>query len=158
MFRVLFWIAVIVLAVGAWLLWGLFRRALFSRRVERARKDFARHRAALEEQFLAAAGATGKPRGLRWKSAELRDGLILARDRANGELVGLVGATISFEAIEGGDMEEVEAVSNLRAATAIFSWIHGEWTTAGRAVFNLEPPEVLARYGDSLDHVHTDFA
>ena len=59
--------------------------------------------------------------------------------------------TISFEAIEGGGMEEVEAVGNLRAATAVFTWKNGQWTTQGRAVFNLEPREVLERYRDSLD-------
>ena len=78
------------------------------------------------------------------------DGLTLARDRANGELVGLVGATISFEAVEGGGMEEVEAVGNLRAATAVLTWKHGQWTTQGRAVFNLEPREVLDRYRENL--------
>lgn len=77
----------------------------------------------------------------------------MARDRANGELVGLVGVTISFEAIEGGGMEEVEAVGNLRAATAVFNWSGREWTTQGRAVFNLEPREVLERYRDSLDAI-----
>jgi hypothetical protein len=102
---------------------------------------------------LAAASATGKPRGLAWKQCDLQDGLLLARDRATGELLALVGATISFEAIEGGGMEEVEAVSNLRAATAIFSWNGREWTTQGRAVFNLEPREVLERYGKSLEPV-----
>jgi hypothetical protein len=78
---------------------------------------------------------------------------VLARDRANGELIGLVGATISFEAIAGGGMEEVEAVGNLRAATAIFTWTGHEWTTPGKAVFNLEPGEVLERYRDSLDAI-----
>jgi len=99
------------------------------------------------ERFLAAASATGKPRGLAWKQCDLQDGLLLARDRATGELLALVGATISFAAIEGGGMEDVEAVGNLRAATAIFSWTGREWTTQGRAVFNLEPREVLERSG-----------
>ena len=47
--------------------------------------------------------------------------MLLARDRANGELVGLAGVTIGFEAVDGGGMEEVEAVGNLRAATAILT-------------------------------------
>jgi hypothetical protein len=61
--------------------------------------------------------------------------------------------TIGFEAIEGGGMEDVEAVGNLRAATAIFTWAGADWTTAGRAVFNLEPREVLERYRENLDPV-----
>lgn len=65
--------------------------------------------------------------------------------------MGLVGVTIAFEAIVGGGMEEVEAVGNLRAATAVFTWNGREWTTVGRAVFNLEPAEVLERYSTNLD-------
>ena len=78
---------------------------------------------------------------------------MLARDRANGELIGLVPVTISFEAVAGGGMEDVEAVGNLRAATAILTWTGHDWTTAGRAVFNLEPREVLDRYRDSLEPI-----
>jgi len=74
----------------------------------------------------------------------------MGRDRANGEIVGLVGVTISFEAIEGGGMEDVEAVGNLRAATAVFIHNGREWTTQGKAIFNLEPREVLERYPESL--------
>jgi hypothetical protein len=61
--------------------------------------------------------------------------------------------TIRFEAIPGGGMEEVEAVGNLRAATAVFNWDGRRWSTQGRAVFNLEPREVLERYRDSLDPI-----
>src|SRR5207244_4369946 len=106
-----------------------------------------------QQQFLAAASATGKPRGLAWKQCELQDGLLLARDRATGDLVALVAVTISFEAIEGGGMEEVEAVGNLRAATAVFNWNGRQWTNQGRAIFNLEPREVVERYGESLDPI-----
>jgi hypothetical protein len=79
--------------------------------------------------------------------------MLMARDRANGELVALVGVTIGFEAIEGGGMEDVEAVGNLRAATAVFTWNGSDWTTGGRAVFNLEPREVVERYRENLDPV-----
>jgi hypothetical protein len=151
--RFLFWTCVILFAAAAWLAWGAWRRYRFSRDVERALDHFRRNRINCEKDFFTAAAATGKPRGLAWKKCELQDGLVLARDRANGELIGLVAATISFEAIEGGDMEEVEAVGNLRAATAIFTWTGHEWTTPGRAVFNLEPHEVLDRYRNSLDPI-----
>ena len=153
MFSYLLWFLAIVLLVVAWLLWALARPGLFARRVGRALRDFARDRQRLEHDFIAAAAATGKPRGLSWKECGFQPGVVLARDRANGEFVGLVGVTISFEAIEGGGMEDVEAVGNLRAATAVFNWNGREWTTQGRAVFNLEPPEVLERYRDSLDPI-----
>jgi hypothetical protein len=74
----------------------------------------------------------------------------LGRDRANGEIVGLVGVTIGFAAIEGGGMEDVEAVGNLRAATAVFTHNGRQWATQGKVIFNLEPREVLERYGESL--------
>jgi hypothetical protein len=90
---------------------------------------------------------------LAWKSCAFQDDVALARDRANGELVALVGVTIGFEAIEGGGMEDVEAVGNLRAATAVFTHDGREWTTGGRAVFNLEPREVLERYRSNLDSI-----
>lgn len=118
--------------------------------VERAAADFARDRLKLQEDFRAAANVTGKPRGLLWKSCEFQDAIRLARDKANGQLLGFVAATIAFEAIEGGGMEDVEAVGNLRAATAILSWNGFEWTTVGKTAFNLEPQEVLERYRDSL--------
>lgn len=121
---------------------------------QRAGADFARYAPKLQEDFRAAANVSGKPRGLRWKSCEFQGPLHLARDRANGELIGLVGATISFEAIEGGGMEEVEAVGNLRAVTAIFTWSGFDWTTSGKAVFNLEPLEVLQQYASSLSPVN----
>ena len=50
-------------------------------------------------------------------------------------------------------MEDVEAVGNLRAATAVFTHNGREWTTHGRTIFNLEPHEVLERHRDSLDSV-----
>ena len=153
MFSYILWFLALVLLVVAWLLWALARPALFRRRVQRAVKQFVKKRNALEHEFFQAAAATGKPRGLAWKECGFQPGMVLARDRANGDFVALVGVTIRFEAIEGGGMEEVEAVGNLRAATAVFNWNGSEWTTAGRAVFNLEPPEVLERYRDSLDRI-----
>jgi hypothetical protein len=152
-FSYLLWFLAFVFIAVAWLLWALARPGLFARRVGRALRDFTRDRQRLEHDFIAAAAATGKPRGLSWKECGFQPDVVLARDRANGEFVGLVGVTISFEAIEGGGMEDVEAVGNLRAATAVFNWNGREWTTRGRAVFNLEPREVLERYRDSLDPV-----
>ena len=153
MVRFLFWFLLFALFVAACLLWVLLRPTLFARRIQRALRNFIRDREALEKRFCDTAAASGKPRGLAWKKCDFQDGILLARDRANGELVGLVGVTIGFEAIEGGGMEDVEAVGNLRAATAVFTWNGREWNTNGRAVFNLEPREVLERYRDSLDAI-----
>jgi hypothetical protein len=149
----LFWFLVFVFLIAGWVVWATMRPRLFARRVRRVRDEFVRDREALESQFFKVASASGKPRGLAWKQCAFQDGMLLARDRANGEFVGLVGVTIGFEAIEGGGMEEVEAVGNLRAATAVFTHDGREWTTLGRAVFNLEPRETLERYRANLDAV-----
>lgn len=147
----LFWFTVFLLIASGWLLFSLLRRTMFSRRVERVLRDYLRDRDEIQLAFLRAASATGKPRGLAWKKCDFQDGLTLARDRATGEFIGLVAARISFEAIEGGGMEDVEAVGSVRAATAVLVWKNGAWTTEGRAVFNLDPPAVLSHYKESLD-------
>ena len=121
---------------------------LFGREVqlERARELFQLQRERLEAQFHQAAADTGKPRGLRWKDCAFEKELELARDRHNGQIVALVPVTIQFEAIEGSDMEGLPAVGNLRNATAVFFFQRGQWQTAGKAVFNMNPNETLERF------------
>lgn len=136
--------------VVAQLLWRRWRAAQQRAKRQLAMLEFADLRESLQSEFLTAAAATGKPRGLHWKQCDLADGELFATDRANGDLYALVGATISFEAIPGGEMEDVEAVGNLRCATAIFVHRGGQWTTDGRVAFNLEPEQALDRYEESL--------
>lgn len=139
----------LVLGALAVVVWAGLRFG-WRRRMDWALEDFRASRAELEQLFFQTAAASGKPRGLRWKECRFDDQVKFARDRATGELVALVGVTISFEAIEGGGMEDVEAVGNLRCATAVFTHDGSHWTTTGRAIFNLEPHEVLERYGENL--------
>ncbi len=134
-------------------LWRRWRTAQQQSKRQLATLEFADLREKLQMEFLQAAAATGKPRGLSWKQCDLDEGQLFATDRVNGELFALVGATISFEAIPGGDMEEVEAVGNLRYATAIFVHRDGQWTTDGRVVFNLEPMQALERFAQSLQPI-----
>jgi len=148
--KVLFFIVLVFVAVTMWRTWRRGKRRMDE---ERAAAEFARTRIKLQEDFRAAADISGKPRGLRWKSCDFQDAILLARDKANGELIGLAAVTIAFEAIAGGAMEDVEAVGNLRAGTAILTWKGHEWTTAGRAVFNLEPRQVLEQYSQNLTPV-----
>ena len=119
----------------------------------RARKRFRQQRERLEARFFDLAAASGKPRGLRWTDIDFEDEVCFARDRDRGHLLALVAATISFEAIEGGGMEEVEAVGNLRAATALFQLEGRWWNTQGRVLFNLEPAEALARLDGVMERV-----
>jgi hypothetical protein len=140
-------VALAILTIAVWKRW---RRARALSRKRRAVGEFDVGRPGLEGEFLAAAAATGKPRGLRWTGCRLDGTPTFAVDRTIGELFALVGATVSFEAIEGGDMEDVAAVSNLRAATAVFVHRDGRWTTDGRVVFNLDPPATVNHYRESL--------
>lgn len=102
---------------------------------------------------MSMASSTGKPRGLRWLDCEFDNAVSYARNRRTGQISAFVATTISFEAIEGGPMEDVEAVGNLRAATAVFHYDGREWTTNGRVVFNLNPVEAIAYYQDHLELV-----
>ncbi|MFO0865488.1 MAG: hypothetical protein U0744_12710 [Gemmataceae bacterium] len=151
------WIFVAVVgAVG--LAWALGRGAkTFGRemRQERARELFKLQRERLEARFLQAASATGKPRGLRWKDCQWENEVEFVRDRETDEVAALVGVTIQFEAIEGGDMEGVAAVSNLRHASAVFAFQHDHWITAGKALFNMFPAEAVEKLDSQYERLAT---
>jgi hypothetical protein len=141
-------LAIVAVAAAVALL-GRRRIAIKDEQRRSAIPLFAAQCGELSARFLKAASATGKPRGLRWKAVELNGAPLFATD-PSGVLYALAGATISFEAVEGGAMEDVEAVGNLRSATAVFVHRNGEWTTDGRVIFNLEPAEAIARFDGVL--------
>jgi hypothetical protein len=118
-----------------------------------ARRLFTGERNELQARFFAIASHSGKPRGLRWKGCEWSDAVEFARDRQNGQLLALAGVTISFEAIEGSDMEGLAAVGNLRNASAVFFFDGNRWTTAGRTVFNLNPDEAIQHFGEQYERI-----
>lgn len=121
---------------------------------ERARELFRLQREFLEAKFMDAAAATGKPKGLTWVDCAFESQVQLVRESKSHELLGLVPVTIKFEAVEGGPMEGVEAVGNLRYATAVFSFQKGQWITQGRALFNMHPHEALEHFGGALQKVN----
>ena len=107
-------VTIAVAATSGFVWWARRRHA---RSLSHARESFRLRREWLEAEFVTRATASGKPRGLRWVDCDFDDDVAFARDRRTGRYRALVGVTIRFEAIEGGDMEEVEAVGNLKAAT-----------------------------------------
>ena len=133
--------------------WRRSRAAQLKALRELACLEFCDTRPQLEGIFLTAAAATGKPRGLKWEKCQLGEDQVFAVDRVTGELFALAGATISFSAIAGGDMEEVEAVGNLRYATDVFVYRQGSWQSDGQAAFNLEPAQAVERYEESLSRL-----
>ena len=119
-----------------------------------AQREFRLQREQLEAKFCRLAGESGKPRGLRWTDCDFQNEVTYARDRSSGALSAFVGVTISFEAVEGGNMEDVEAVSNKRAGTAVFHFDGTRWITQGRAIFNLNPTEAIQYYQSNLEKLH----
>lgn len=136
--------------VAAAVLWRKVRARLLRAEYQRYRSAFHLQRERLEAKFFELAGNSGKPRGLRWTDCAFDDDVTYARHRHTGELCAFVAVTIAFEAVEGGGMEEVEAVGNLRSATAVFRLDRGRWQTDGRAIFNLNPAEAIVYYQDNL--------
>jgi len=120
---------------------------------ERARELFRLQHERLEAKFLDAAAATGKPRGLTWVDCEFEPNLELVRDVRTKQLMGLVPVTIKFAAVAGGPMEGVEAVDNLRYATAVFTFQGGQWIPDGKARFNMHPAEVIEHFAGQVVRV-----
>ncbi len=145
------WIAAAVVLVAV-LLWFWTGRRV---NVDQARRQFAQQREHLEADFFRIASTSGKPRGLRWSGCDWEALLAFARDRQSGQLTALAGVTISFEAIEGGDMEGLAAVGNLRNASAVFVHDGQRWRATGRVVFNLNPDEVVGRFGQQFERVES---
>lgn len=158
----LYLIATLVVAVVAGLATALalrpIRMARQSERLARAQRDFHRQREQLEAKFIERASQSGKPRGLRWTDVAFDDDVVYARDRKSGGLKALVAIEVSFEAIEGGGMEHVEAVSNVRAATAEFLYDGARWKTDGRVYFNLAPTATVKYLASDLELVAEEHA
>jgi hypothetical protein len=140
-----------LISVVTWLFITLHAARKRQAGIMEARHMFRRRREWLEAEFVTIASERRKPRDLVWADCEFDNDVAFARDRDTGQLRALVGVTISFEAEEGGSMEDVEAVCSLRAATAVFSYRKGAWTTEGRAVFNLNPEQTIRRYQHELE-------
>jgi hypothetical protein len=149
------WIGVgcVTLLIALVAAWRPLRRLGREMVAARAREAFRLQRERLEAMFFDAAAATGKPRGLRWKECRFDETMELVRERRTGSLLALTPVTIAFEAIEGGPMEGVEAVGNLRQATAVFTYAAGHWETSGKAVFNMDPAGTIAHFGGQYEKI-----
>ena len=154
--NMLWWIAGLILLLMAGIAFSLRKRirALWWRREARqAAQSFKRHREVLEAKFFDLAAASGKPRGLRWIDIDWLEGVAYARDRPTGLLTAFVAVNIRFEAIAGGDMEDVAAVGNIRDGAAVFHYEHGRWGTGGRTLFNMNPDDALTRLTHQFEPV-----
>jgi len=110
---------------------------------ERIRESFQLQHERLEAMFQEQALKNTSPRGLRWVSCPFTSDAVFTRMRTCRSLAALVGVTVTFEAIEGGDMEGLPAVPVPRSGSAVMFFRRGEWSTAGRVIFNLSPAEAV---------------
>lgn len=146
----MFWTYVVGAVVAVALLWFLVlrhpvSRILREREAKAAIRQFRIQREALEAKFFDLAGRRGKPRGLRWLECDWQPAVTFARAVDTHLLTAFVAVNIHFEAIEGGDMEDVDAVDTVRDAAAVFHYSAGRWGTGGRALFNMNPQDAIER-------------
>jgi hypothetical protein len=145
-------VVVVVLAAAACSARPL-ARWLRAREARRARESFRLRREMLEAKFFDLASRLGKPRGVRWRDCDWQEAVTFARDRRTGLLTAFASVNVSFEAIEGGEMEEVEHVGLLRDGCAVFHYQRGAWGTGGRVLFNMNPHDALARLESQYEAV-----
>ena len=82
-----------------------------------------------------------------WAGCDFDDACRFARDRQSGQLWALVGVSITFALPEPMTRRRnAGRVHHDRQATAVFRFDGAQWTTDGRAVFNLNPTETIRRY------------
>ena len=139
---------VLILVVGQPLL-----KALQKREAETAIRNFRTQREQLEAKFFDIASRLGKPRDLRWLDCDWQDRVTFGREVESGLLTAFAAVEIRFEAVEGGDMEDVAAVSTVRDAAALFHYKDGMWGTGGRALFNMNPADALERLNDQYEPI-----
>jgi hypothetical protein len=144
--------AILLIAGLVWLAKRGNRRSA-TKTLQDARDLFHLRREWLEAEFLTVASRSGKPRGLSWSDCEFQNEVAFARERNTRNLRALVGVTVSFEAVEGGGMEDNPNVGNLREATAVFRLDGTKWTTDGRTLFNLNPEEAILHFHKELEFV-----
>jgi len=133
--------------------WKPLRKWRRQREARQAMRLFRLQREHLEAKFFDLAGSRGIPRGLRWLDCDWQNDVTFARDLSSGLLTAFVAVNIRFEALEGGDMEDVEAVSTIRDAAAVFHFQKGRWGTGGRPLFNMNPQDAVERLQGQFEPV-----
>ena len=118
--------------------------------------EFDRSRKVLEATFFKICSESGRPRGLRWKTCDFESSKLFVVENNSLNLHALVPVVISFEAIEGGPMEDMEAVSNLRVGSALFVHTGDNWATRGDVIYNLSPDEAFQRYAQNYTSFDVD--
>jgi len=151
-----FWwipIVAILFVAGLILIWRPIRATLREVRFAEACREFHRQRERLEVKFVQLGMVGARPEGPRWTDCDFDNDVTYARNRLTGELSAFVAVTIEMDTAEEGSSGTLDAVSNLRAATAVFRFDRQHWETDGRAIFNLSPAEAIRFYHRDLELV-----
>lgn len=122
-----------------------------SRLQGRLGRAFEQHRDELHRNYFLVASSSGLPRGLTWKGCDWLSAFVILRDNTTGEINRLAAVNLTFEAIEGGDMENVKAVSTIREACAVFQWDGRRWVPSGRTLFNMDPSTASQKFGEAYE-------
>ncbi len=137
------------------------------RRTHEAVERFPIDRERLEAEFLDRVQSLKRPRGLKWGDIRWHDDVRFAvlqsgkaelagtRDDAEPVVLAFVSVSVRFEAVEGGGMEDVQAVSEWRDATAVFRFMEGRWQTDGQVLFNMGPEDALRRLAGECEAIPT---
>lgn len=111
--------------------------------------EFCERRVRLEQDYFELCSAAGKPRGLRWDRCDWLQEAVLLRERGTGHWWLLRGVNLSFQAIAGGDMEDVAAVGLLRDACAVYVYGPDGWRPSGRTLFNMDTVRAAVQLGET---------
>lgn len=147
------WLIPLLVAVALALAVLGFRRVrVFGHHVhiERTQQLFLMQHDRLEALFLEAAQASGEPPGCQWRACTFDRDVLFARNRRTGELAAIVGIRAELQTAQAPNGD------GPRQASAVFYFDQGHWRTAGKALFNRTPSEVLeqfkARYQPLIQH------
>lgn len=154
--------AAVVSLLGVMLAWRPARRAWRKPRLEDARRRFHWQREHLEAKFIQLAQSHTRRGGPCWTDCHFDDDVAYVRNRSTGELSAFVAVGVAgTDTAAHGDVFQdgsLDAVGNLRAATAVFRFDRDHWDTDGRAIFNLSPSETIRFYRHDLEMVDQESA
>jgi hypothetical protein len=122
----------------------------------RLQRSFDRNREELQRSYFLMASSSGLPRGLKWKGCDWLPAYVVVREQSTGEISRLSAINLTFEAVEGGEMESVKAVSTVREACAVFQWNGSRWNPTGRTLFNMDPATAVQRFGETYRVLESD--
>ncbi|MCS7021822.1 MAG: hypothetical protein NZ703_12635 [Gemmataceae bacterium] len=142
------WITVMTLgAVGVYFLVRWLNRLAVLIRLERAYESFRLQRQRLEEMVLQQASSTGKPRGLKWHRCQFVGEPLWLLEGTNRHVAALVPLTIQFEPAGDAEAWEGHPVHEPRHGVVILLFHQGDWTVAGRVLFNISAQQAASQLG-----------